>query len=73
MCDSLLDYIRDSYEENSPSDMDKYYDTTDIQWSWIKDANVNEETKNYEADWHTRSWRTSLGIKLKLSGVLWKK
>ena len=73
MCDSLLDYIRDSYEENSPSDMDKYYDTTDIQWSWIKDANVNEETKNYETDWHTRSWRTSIGIKLKLAGVLWRK
>lgn len=56
-------------DENTPSPIDKSFDTTDIQGSWISNRYKNDETKEYEKD-HSSSWRhTIASIKLKLSGL----
>ena len=71
MCDkdNYIDSIMDSYDE-SP-DMDRFTSVTDVQGSQIKDTFLNEETKNYENDDHSRSWKFRAimpsSMKLKLS------
>lgn len=71
MCDkdNYIDSIMDSYDE-SP-DMDSYTSVVDVQGSQIRDTFLNDETKNYVNDDHSRSrkFRAIMpsGMKLKLS------
>ena len=71
MCDkdNYIDSIMDSYD--STPDMDSYTSLVDVQGSQIRDTFLNDETKNYENDDHSRSWKFSSimpsGIRTKLS------
>lgn len=71
MCDkdSYIDSIMDSYD--STPDMDSYTSLVDVQGSQIRDTFLNDETKNYVNDDHSRSWKFRAimpsGIRPKLS------